>query len=501
MSTAQAQPPSARSVFKGAFQGSALYSIPLIGQRIASIFLLSIVTRVLTRDDFGMLSLLEQVGFVLSILLCGSFSSALGYFYFQKDEPGERAKVVGTAILGSYLLGCLAGLVGWSSMGFLARDLFRSQDALRYLPIVFVTMPVDFGMEAFLGWLRVEDRQATFAKVALLRIALTVVGIGLLVGVLKLHVLAYLSTTLTVNIILTVVMSVYLWRNLRPAVSFDLFVRMFRFSVPLGLSMIAMFVVNFGDQFVLRHYRSLGEVGIYALAYKIGMVVAIAYGSFQTYWAAQVYAIMQRKDAEAIFARLFTYSVLLAATFTILVSVGCGPGLRVLVARDFQAAIPLIPVIAAANGIRAIGEFLRFRFLAAGRPGYRSLCDWAGMVVCLALYFLLIPRYGKWGGAIATLGAFVFLAVISIVGTYRMNPYRVEGRRLLKLGIVISAIGILYCAVPVSSLGWQIVWSGLLISMLPAGLWLFRFLTPDELNTLRSTWHRIAHWRDSVTVS
>jgi O-antigen/teichoic acid export membrane protein len=448
-----------------------------------------------------MLSLLEQVGFVLNILLGGSFSSALGYFYFQKNEAGERAKVVGTAIFGSCLFGCLAGFVGWSSMRFLARDVFRSEDALRYLPIVFATMPFDFGMEAFLGWLRVEDRQAAFAKIALLRIALTVVGIGVLVGVLKFHVLAYLSTALTVNIILTILMSVYLWRNLRPALSFDLFVRMFRFSLPLGLSMIAMFVVNFGDQFVLRQYRSLAEVGIYALAYRVGMVVAVAYGSFQIYWAAQVYGILQREDAETVFARLFTYSILLASALTTLIGLASGPGLRILVGRDFLAAIPLIPVIAAANGIRAIGEFVRFRFLAAGHPGYRTLCDWAGMAVCLALYFLLIPRYGKWGGAVATLGTFVFLAVISIVGTYRMNPYRVEGRRLLKIGTIVSTIAILYYAVPISSPGWQIAWSGLLLSLFPTGLWLFRFPTPGEWNALRSAGQRIARRRYSAPVA
>lgn len=493
MSTAQA-PSSPRSVFKHAFQGSVLYSIPLIGQRIAGIFLLSIVTRVLTRDDFGMLSLLEQVNSLMSILLCGSFSSALGYFYFQKNSQEERGQVVGTAISGSVLLGATAGLVGWSLMGILARDIFRSEDALRYLPVVFLTMPFDFGREALFGWLRVEDRQAAYAKISVLRIALTVVGIAVLVGLLKMHVLAYLSTTLAVQIAVVAVLAVYLFRKLRPAISLELFVRMFRFSVPMGLSLIAMFVLNFGDQFVLRHYRSLGEVGIYALAYRIGMIVAVAFGSFQTYWAAQIYQILQREDADIIFARLFTYATLLVSSLILLLTLPSLPAMRILVAPVFQSATALIPIIAGANGIRCLGEFLRLRFWAAGRPGLKTWCDWIGMAICLVLYFLWIPRYGMWGGAFATLAAFIALGVISVLATYRMKSYRVEGRRLLKVGSALAAILILYYAVPVSSLILQIAWAALLSALFPAALLALRFPTPGEWQILQSAVQRIANW-------
>jgi O-antigen/teichoic acid export membrane protein len=495
MSTAQPPSASRRAVFEGAIEGTFLYSIPLIGQRVASVLLLFIVTRVLTREDFGMLSLLEQVSFVLSILLCGSFSASLGYFYFQKNPEAERAQVVGTAIVGAFFLGSMAGLLGWPAMGILARDVFRSQDALRYLPIILIIMPFDFGGEAFSSWLRVEDRQVAFAKINLLRVALTVTGIVVLVGVLKMHVMAYLSTTLATHIVITGILTTYLLRTLSPRVSFSLFVRMLRFSVPIGLSVIAGFAMNFGDQFVLRHYRSLGEVGIYALAYRIGLLVWVANSSFQAYWGAQVYQILQREDADTVFARLFTYAILMVSLVTLMLTLGAEPGMRILVPADFRPAAPLIPVIAAANGIRSIGEFLRYRFLAAGRPGYKTYCDWAALVVCLVLYFLLIPRYGMWGAAIATLGTFVALAVISVAATYRMSPYQVEGVRLLKLGSVLAVVGILYYTVPVSSLVLQIGWSALLLALFPAGLWLLRFPTPGEWQGLRSAAQKLAGWR------
>src|SRR5208283_2189239 len=177
MSTAPEPGSSGHSVFRGALRGTGLYSIPLVGQRIASIFLLSIVTRVLSRDDFGMLSLIEQVSSVLSALLCGTLSSTLGYFYFRKNSKRERAEVVGTAVWGSFLLGAIAGLICWPAMGSLAQYVFRTPSALRYLPVVFIFMPVGYGVEALFVWLRVENEQSVYVKTSLLRIVLTVVGI------------------------------------------------------------------------------------------------------------------------------------------------------------------------------------------------------------------------------------------------------------------------------------------------------------------------------------
>lgn len=495
MSTAQGLPSSRRTVFKGAFQGTAFYSIPLIAQRIASICLLSIVTRVLTRADFGMLSLLEQVSAVVSTLLCGSFSSSLGYFYFQKNLEEKRSQVVGTAIWGSFLVGSMAALICWPARGMLARYVFRSQDALLYLPLVFLFLPFNFGLEALLGWLRVEDRQMAYVKIGLLRIGLTVAGIGVLVGVFKMHVMGYLSTTVATYVLTWVCLVLYLFRKLRPSFSFRLFAGMLRFSMPLGLSMLAMFVINFGDQFVLRQYRSLGEVGIYSLGYRIGMIVGSVYISFHAYWSAQVYRILQMEDAEEVFARLLTYTVLLLSSFTLLVTVCSRPGLHVLVKPAFWEAAPLVPAIVVAYGIRHISDFLRCRFWAAGQPSYETACIWASGAVCVALYFLLIPRFGMWGGAISTIATCLVLLAISAVWTYRMNPYRVEGGRLLKLGSVLVVIAVLYYAVPVASLALDIAWSALLLALFPAGLWLLRFPTPGEWQAARSAVQRIANWR------
>jgi O-antigen/teichoic acid export membrane protein len=484
MSASQGSPPSGRAVFKDAIQNTGIYFIPLFAQRICGILLLPFTSRVITTADYGMLSMLELISFILSVILCGNFAGALGYFYFLKDSDSERRSVTGTAVAGALFLGSLAALICWPFRALLAHSVFRSDEALLYLSIVFITMPLGFVIEALFGWLRVANRPGAYAIGSFLKTGFTVAGILILVVVLKFRVLGYLYTTLGVLCLMVAGLGWYCWTKVRPTFNAGLFVRMLRFAVPLGLSGVAMFIVNFGDRFILRQYRPFSEVGIYDLAYKIGMLVSFVYGAFHAYWSAQVFQIVRREDAKYVFGRFFTYLILGLLFCSIVLVVGSGPGLHLL-NKPFRAAAPLVPLIVGAYFVRSIGEFVRCLFLAAGHPGYEAVCNWAGGGVCVAAYFLLIPRYGMWGAAIATGATFLVIAAISLVWTYRLNPYRVEGVRLLKLAVAGGAALVPHFLIPVSSLAGQIGWSVLLLATFPAVLWLLGFPTPGEWETLR----------------
>jgi O-antigen/teichoic acid export membrane protein len=327
----------------------------------------------------------------------------------------------------------------------------------------------------------VENRTVIFVAGSWLRVAMTIVGTVALVAVLRLRVLGVLYTSLLAVLVTALVLGGYFVRAARPSFDARLLVRMLKFAAPLALSGLAMFVIHFGDRFILPHYRPFAELGIYAIAYKIGMLMSLVYGSFHTYWSAQVYQIMRRDDAPAVLARTFTYVALAISFCGVGLIVASRPGLRLLAAPAYQGAAAVVPLIVAAYLVRAVGDFFRCLFLTAGKPGYDAACNWLGATVCLGAYFLFIPRYGMWGAAIATLATFLVIAVVSCAWTYRLSPYSLEAGRLLKIGAAAAAPVAAYLLVPFSSLAAQVAWSMLLLSAVPLGLWLLRFPTPGEI--------------------
>ena len=483
-----APPVSARRLFQDMAQGSGIYLLGFILQRLASLLMIPITTRFLSPADYGVADLLEQSTSVISMLLGGRLASALGYFYFQADSEEARRPVVSTAILGALALGLLAAMVCWPFSSRLSELVFGDASAGPYFRIVFVYFPAGFAADAIFTLYRVENRPGLYTVTSLLRLALQMGGIVVLVALFRLRVAGMMWAAVISIIPMAVGMGIGVFRRMAPAFDLDVFGRMVRYSTPLALGGIAAAFMNF----VLPHYRSLGELGIYVLAYKFGLLMTFIYGSFQIYWSAQVFQIMRRDDAEPVFARMFTYVILGMSFSGVAIAVCAHPALRLMAAPAFQGAAALVPVIVAAYCVKGIGDFLRCLFLAEGRPGYDAVCNWLGAVGCLGAYLLLIPKFGAWGAAYATLAAFLAVGIVSAVWTYRLRPYRVETGRLVKICVASAAAAAPYAAIHPSSLPGLIGMAALSLALFPLVLWILRFPTAGELQLGWKALHSLA---------
>lgn len=481
--SSQATPPQPRKLFKNILQGTGIYLVGSVAQRLIGLLMVPITTRCLTTAEFGIADLLSQCTDVLSMLLGARFGSAVGFFYFEKDNAENRRAVVTTSILGAFLLGAVATLICRPFSEPLARFVFGDTSIARYFNLLLLLMPATFVTEAAFSLLRVEDRPVAFILMSFLSMSMQVAGVLTLVAFFKLHVMGIVYTSCTNATVLAILMGVSALRRFRSKFDSQVFTRMLKYSLPLGLAGIATFFIHVGDRFILPHYRSFDDLGIYVLAYKFGMLLSFVYGAFHSYWTAQVFAVMRREDSDTVFARIFTY-VLLTISFAAVGLVVCSrPAVRIMAPPPYMGAVGLIPIVVAAYFIRAIGDFLRCIFLAANRPGFDAVCNWVGAASCAAGYWLLIPRYGMWGAAYATLAAFSVIGIISVTWTYKVRRYRVETVRLLKIAAA-SLISLLpYVALRRSTLPMAIGVAALSVGLFPVTLWFLRFPTPGEWGT------------------
>jgi len=478
---------TARSVlFRNLLKGTALYSIALFGQRLGGVVLLPINTRFLNPSGYGVLELVEQSMMVASILLGIQLSGSLGYFYFQNESDDARHTAASTAMIGALLIGILAGAVGLSFIDPITRLIFGNTAWRVLLQISFACLPLSFALEAGFSWVRITDRPGLFAAASFLRLGITVVATIALVAGLKLGVLGIIISSNTAIAGVACVLMVYFLRRVPIIFDGHLLLRMLRFSFPLALGSVAMFIIHFGDRFILPHYRPLGELGIYGIAYKIGMLISLAYGAFHTYWSAQVFPVARRDDADIVIPRIFTYVLLMLSFGALGLSLFSRPVIRLLTTPQFHTAALLAPLIIGAYYIRSVSDFFRCFFLVEGHPEYEAVCNWIGAAVCLASYFLLIPRYGMWGAAVATTITFVVMAIIAVAWSYRLHAYRFESIRIVKIIVVAGGLAAVGIAFPVQSLVLEVARAVLLVLAFPGILYLLRFYHPTELAHVQS---------------
>ena len=105
---------------------------------------------------------------------------------------------------------------------------------------------------------------------SLMRLVLAICFSVLFVVGYRMEVAGVLWSNLATSVIIGVSLSAVCLRKTALAFNHRLFGRLLKFSAPIGLGGLAMFVIHSGDRFFLQRTVSLAEVGIYALAYKLG---------------------------------------------------------------------------------------------------------------------------------------------------------------------------------------------------------------------------------------
>jgi O-antigen/teichoic acid export membrane protein len=478
---------STESIYKQILKGTGTYSISVMGSRMASFFMLPVYTRFLTTADYGVLELLELTTFVFVALAGMRIGDALFYYYSAACTAETKERAVCTVLLGAALMGLLGGLVGWNGASMLSRLVFQTE---RYAPgfrLVFTTFAFSVPLEAGFCYLRALNRPSAYVTASLLRLSL-----GIACNMLLLAQGLGMYAMLWSSLIVTVIMAVWLGGRALAGISipdrfdWNLLQHFLRYSAPLGVSALAMLVINYGDRFFLQRYCSLSDLGVYALAYKFGMVITYIQMPFDVYWRSQMFTIVQEPNGETVYVRMATYLTLGLTFVALLLTLIIEPLLRLTVPASFQSAAQYVPWIAVAYVIRTIGGHFRCVFLLKGTTGKEFQVAMAGGIACLVGYAELIPNFKLWGAVASTALGFGTMFVIGLWQAQKLRRFTFEYRRMI-LGVLAAlAIGAVFAAARPNNPWMALALGTLGAACYPLMLRLTAFAHPDELADLHA---------------
>ena len=210
--------------------------------------------------------------------------------------------------------------------------------------------------------------------------------------------------------------------KLRPMLSYGLF------FVPVGL---ASFVLNFADRYFLRAYSTLEEVGLYALAYKIAMIVTMLVAvPFNQVWHSYLFEIRNQPNAKDVYAKVATY-------FSDRPDRRCArPGRalerdhQVMAAPSYLPAHTVLPILLVAMVFFCSDNVLQVGLWLTGKSGQLSTIKWVAAIANLGLNAALIPTLGMRGAAFSTLVSFAVSALLILARAQRVYWIPFEYRRL-----------------------------------------------------------------------
>lgn len=469
-----------------AVRHSAVYGLGAVLAKVLGFLLLPVYTRYLGPNDYGVLELLDVSMSLLGMFLNMGMTAALLRYYAFAKTPEAKRRVFSTAFIFVGVTGGFLFVVALGSVTSASALLLGPSVPSHYLLLSISSFLMGYIATPSRVYYRAREASGTLVTLDTIGLFLSLVLNIVFIVVLRTGLVGILLSHFIVNLGWMVVSA---WVVRRVGCRFEgvLLRKMMRFGLPLVLSNLSMFALNYSDRFFLRSLDSVDAVGVYAVGYRIAFLMNfLLVQPFYIMWQARMYAVYSRPDHPSVYAQIFgLYStVLVYATLALsllspeIVTLMVGPG--------FASCREMIPPIALAYCFAGIGNCVQAGALLAKRTAAIGGVSAAAAVLNLGLNYILIRQYGMVGAAWATLLSFLIITA----GTYWLS------QRTLPLPFGIGRFGgtllLGACLYAISrALQPETVWAGLalkgvLLCMFPALVWKANLLSPAEAGTVAS---------------
>ena len=407
---------------------SIIYGISGTVAKSIGFFLIPIYTRIFSPADYGIIALITTLTGLLGMFAVLGLDNSSARWFYDTDEVLNRKHTISSWFWCQLSVSCMIAL----GLILFARNisalLFKSQEYAILICLAAITIPLRTFSKVLGNWLRYQRRAwittifataSSFGTIAIIVLFVVVLRWGLF-GIYSANLIAAILIAIAaISILKTWISPAYLsWVRLK---------EMLEYGLPLVPAAIASWVTISSDRFILQMFHDNSEVGLYSVAATIASGVALITGAFRMAWGPFAFSIYREKESIDVYSEVLSLYALFGCFLGTTVSLFAPLVLRVLTTREYFQSASCIPflvfsfIIIGSTYIVGIGSGI------VKRSTPIAVCIFIGASINIILNFLLIPRYGKEGAAIATLlsymGVFIYRYPVS-QKDYRI-PYRI----------------------------------------------------------------------------
>lgn len=385
--------------------------------------------------DYGKVGLLISLEMVLPFITLLGFERAVTRFYARKQDFTDFSHTISRSVFWAHavLLAVLGIVYALGVRSFFGLDLFP--DLFLIVLLIYFQGTNLITLES----LRASENHKVYFRA---RLFTQVVKFALVIGlsaVFKSY-LCYIVGAMVAAIATNFLFRIRKEERAAGAEKFNkrTFGLLFAFSWPFIFHGIANNFLGNADKFILERYMTLGDVGLYTLAYSIGSSVMFAYIGISIFLEPLIYKeedILKRTRLLDKFLFLAMSCGTLAYFVLAFLSENVLPHFY---GKNFEAVFGLIPLI----GI----SFLIYPFYL--RSNYKMIYDRKSLIIAVTSIFssvvniglniYLIPIYGLYAAVMTT---FISYAIQASMFVLTSNKYRFN-RETLEVLAVIALIAV-----------------------------------------------------------
>lgn len=468
---------------------------------VVNFLLLPLYTRVLTPREYGALALLLLCEAFLKVVNRWGLDHGLLRLFYDQPTEETRKTLAGTVGLFIGVSNAVIAAVLLALTGPINDRLFGTQEFARAYQWLVVNNFVGAFLFLPLTRLRVEERARLYASLTFLRSFGTVLVRLVLVIGLRMGVLGLVLADVIVTVMLTVALAGTTRRMLAPRFSVPVLRELLAYGLPHVPHGILSQTMSMVDRFVLGLYMPLQQVGIYLIGSTVASVVKFYPVAFEAAWMPFAFDSLRRADAPALFARMATYAFTVLAFSTVVLAALAPPVIAMLLPATYQAAMPLVPLLAAGMAVQSLAWFPMTSVNVAKRTRIYPVVTAVGAAVSIGANLALIPPFGMFGAAWALLVSQAITTLVTVRFAQQAYHIPYEAGRLLKVAGVALITYAVAAVVDLASPWWTLAGRAAALAVFPAALVATRFVQAHEWIEVRRLVARLTDPRGSTGAS
>lgn len=421
------------SKYKVLASNTAIFAIGNILVKLISFFLMPLYTSVLTTSQYGVAELLNNTIEIVLPLATLCIIEALYRFSIDKDTDHCVLFVdsIVVVLLGDLLV-LIASLIWYFVIGYEYALYFL----LLYITSTFYRLTVQFARG--LGHVK------RFAFYGVLNSLLLILANIILLVVFNGGVAAYLlsfSIGYGVSGICSFIFSKE-YKFLRPK-SFNLkkLQGMLRYSLPSIPNLLSWWVNSLSDRYIILYFWGTDIAGLYTAASKLPAMINLVTSIFQQAWQYSTAVEIDSKNNKAFFSNIFrgyTYLCVLACAGIICINkLIC----KILLQTDFYLAWKFVPFLLLAATFGCMGTYFGAFYNAVKNNKMLMVSTLIGAIGNIILNFILVPKYGGIGAAIATAISYFAIMLIRMIDVCGFIELEINIKRfVIQFGLLFVSV-------------------------------------------------------------
>jgi O-antigen/teichoic acid export membrane protein len=387
--------------------------------------ILTLYTKNLAPSDFGKIALIWIFVLITSTIIDCRLNTAFS-IKFYKVSKEENVKNIYSILAYNLIVFFLIYFVFLSHTS-LFQEILKIQIETSDLNVIFLLILFMIFGNFYTNILTVSQKPKEYFFVRLLfNIVLIISSVIYLIN-LKLGYISYLKAYLNSYFIVSLLGLRFILINYKPykknIISLSALKELLRLGLPMVPNGLMIMLLIWADRYILNLYVGISIVGIYTIGYKFSAIVnSLIVTPFEKALAPLLFKQFAKSQDEykKTMRKVFKYCWLIAFTAMMGYFVVLKEVYQLIIDVRYIMGYNIIAIVLFGVVLWMITDILGTTVIMKEKTGKMFLFTSVSALLNIGLNFILIPKYGMYGAAVATLLSYVLQFIIIFTYTQKL---------------------------------------------------------------------------------